>query len=255
MCEFWGSCMWVSQPRSGFWAQQFASKNTQNDWFLLLIISSLLCQGTARVCSPGLLLLLLTWKGTSELLWQLLSLSPRQRSPDLDLLKRPHPSQPNLEMLLLLRFSSMRIRFLSEEADRINLCHVLHLPFCTEEQQWASAPKAASHGPLGFKPPSVFLRFCGAAAWLSLAGSELVCTRGHNGGGPGCAQMQMSSIWSWVVVGLLIIKSCTDLICSLLTFKQLIISNPLPWPICLWNESAKEKLVLLLLIRSSSLFC
>lgn len=27
--------------------------------------------------------------------------------------------------------------------------------------------------------------------------------------------------------GLLIIKSCTDLICSLLTFKQLIISNPM----------------------------
>lgn len=39
---------------------------------------------------------------------------------------------------------------------------------------------------------------------------------------------------AWLV-GLLIIKSCIDLICSLLMFKQLIISNPMTHLLLKWN--------------------
>lgn len=168
------------------------------------------------------------------------------------LVKRPRLFAPNLEMLLL-RSSSMGKRFLPQEADRINLWHVLHLPFPTVMRQWASAPGGFTWS-CGLSREG-FLRLRGAAAWLILAESGFLCTRGLGGGGPGCTRMQMSSVWSWVVVGLLIIKSCTDLICGLLTFKQLIISNPLPWPIWLWNKSAKVKLVLFVHNCSSSLCC
>ncbi len=46
--------------------------------------------------------------------------------------------------------------------------------------------------------------------------------------------------WMWLfevawLVGLLIIKSRTDLICSLLMFKQLIISNPMTHLLLKWN--------------------
>lgn len=51
---------------------------------------------------------------------------------------------------------------------------------------------------------------------------------------------ERKNCWMWLfevasLVGLLIIKSCIDLICSLLMFKQLIISNPMTHLLLKWN--------------------
>lgn len=51
---------------------------------------------------------------------------------------------------------------------------------------------------------------------------------------------EWKNCWMWLfevawLVGLLIIKSCIDLICSLLMLKQLIISNPMTHLLLKWN--------------------